>query len=120
MDFDAMGGVERDGLVQSVEDARRPFVGEETSEGEAGMVVDGDVEAFDAGAWVTGGAIASGADAGAREAAELLDVEVEKLAGMVALVADRGRFGRLERREAVEVVPAQHSGESPWRRATPS
>ena len=88
------------------------FVREETSEGEAGVVVDGDVETFDAGAWVAEGAITGGADAWAMEAAELLDVEVEEFAGRGAFVAQRRRFGRIERREAIEVMTAQDAGES--------
>ena len=112
LDFDSVSGIEADGLLQSVEDAGSPFVWEQTSEGEAGMVVDGDVETFDAGAWVTGGAIAGGADAGAREATELLDVEVEELAGEVAFVTLGGRFGRFESGETIEMMAAQDAGES--------
>ena len=47
-------------------------------EGEPGMIVDGDVETFHAGACITEGAIAGGPHAGAREAAQFLDVEVEE------------------------------------------
>jgi hypothetical protein len=112
LDGDAVGGVEAEGLVQSVEDTGGAFVREETSEGEAGVVVDGDVETFDAGAWVAEGAITGGADAWAIEATELLDVEVEKFAGGGAFVAQRGRFGGIERREAIEVMTAQDAGES--------
>ena len=46
------------------------------------------------------------------EAAELLDVEVEEFAGRGAFVAQRRRFGRIERREAIEVMTAQDAGES--------
>jgi hypothetical protein len=97
--------------VQSVEDALGAFVGEETSEGEAGVIVDGDVETFDAGAWVAEGAITGGAHAWAMEAAELLDVEVEEVAWGRAFVAQGGRFGRFERGEAIEVMTAQDAGE---------
>ncbi len=89
-----------------------PFVREQTSEGEAGVVVDGDVETFEAGAWVAEGAITGGADAWASEAAELLDVEVEEVAWGLAFVAQRRRFGRFERREAIEVMTAQDAGKS--------
>ena len=112
LDGDAVSGVEAEGLVQSVEDALSAFVREETSEGEAGVVVDGDVKTFDAGAWVALGTVASGANAWAMEAPELLDVEVEEFAGGGAFVAQRGRFGRIERREAIEVMRAQDAGES--------
>jgi hypothetical protein len=94
LDGDTVSGVEAEGLVQSVEDAGGAFVREETSEGEAGVIVDGDVETFEAGAWVALGTVAGGADAWATEATKLLDVEVEEFAGGGAFVAQRGRFGR--------------------------
>jgi hypothetical protein len=115
LDFDAMGVVEAESLIESGEDAGEFFVWKETGEGEAGMVVDGDVETFDAGPWIADGAVAGCADAWAKEAAQLLDVEVEELAGMVPFVTDHGRFGRLQGREAVEVSTAQHPGESRFR-----
>jgi hypothetical protein len=76
------------------------------------MIIDGDMEAFDASAGVTDGAIAGGTDAGACEAAQFLDVEVKELAGMSALVAQRGRLWRLESSEAMEAVAAENAGES--------
>jgi len=112
LDGEAVSGVEAKGQVQSVEDALGAFVREETSEGEAGVIIDGDVETFDAGAWVAEGAITGGAHAGAMEAPELLDVEVEEFAGRGAFVAPRPRFGRIERGEPTEVMTAQDAGES--------
>ena len=41
LDGDAVSGVEAEGLVQSEEDAGGAFVREETSEGEARVIVDG-------------------------------------------------------------------------------
>jgi hypothetical protein len=41
---------------------------------------------------------------GPLEAAELLDVDVDQLAGTLALVAPH-RFGRLQRRDAVQAEP---------------
>ena len=59
--------------------ARGGFVGEELGEGEAGVVVDGDVEVLPAGAAdVIALAVAGDAVAGAHDAGELLDVEVEE------------------------------------------
>ena len=112
LDVDAMSGVEGEGLVESVEDALGPFIWEQTSEGEAGVIINGDVEAFDAGAGVALSAVAGGADAWASEAAKLLDVEVEEVAWGLAFVAQRRRFGRFESREAVEVMTAQDAGKS--------
>ena len=112
LDFDPVSGVETDGLPQSDENALGPFIWEQASEGEAGVVVDGDVETFNAGSWVAEGAIAGGADAWAKEAAQLFDVEVEEVARGSAFVAQRRRFGRFERREAIEVMTAQDAGKS--------
>jgi hypothetical protein len=50
LDGEAVSGVEGEGQVQSEENALGAFVREETSEGEAGVIIDGDVETFDA--WV--------------------------------------------------------------------
>ncbi|MEA3188680.1 MAG: hypothetical protein QOD99_2510 [Chthoniobacter sp.] len=60
------------------------FVWKKTGESQAGVIIDGDLETFDAGTRVAQSAIAGGADTEALEAAQLLDVEVEELAGMVA------------------------------------
>ena len=92
LDGDAMGFEEIDGLMESIENALNLFVWQEAGESEAGMVIDSDVETFDAGAWIANGAIAGGADAGTSEAAQLLDVEVEEFAGVSAFVA-LGRKG---------------------------
>ena len=75
------------------------------------MIVDGDVETFDAGVAIAHRAIAGGTDAGAREAAQLLDVEVKEFARVIAFVADDWRFWRFEGREAVETVAAQNARE---------
>ncbi len=111
LDDDAMSGVEREGLVEGVEDALSAFVGEQTSEGEAGVIINGDVQAFDTGAGVALSAVTGGADPGTDEAAELLDIEMEELARVVAFVTPGGRFGRFQGREAVEVMAAQDAGE---------
>jgi len=104
LDRDPMSGIERDGLVESGEHTRGLFVWEERGEGETGMIIDRDMEALDAGPWVAEGAVAGGAHSRTREAAQLLDVQVEELAGVVAFVADDGRLNWFERREAVEPV----------------
>jgi hypothetical protein len=111
LDVDAMRLVEGDGLVERREDAGGLLVGLERGESNAGMIVDGDVEAFDAGTRITLGAITRGPDAGAGEAAQLLDVEVEEVAGSVAFIAEDRRFGRLQGGEAVEMMAAQNAGE---------
>ena len=106
LDFDVVKGVKLDGLMKSVENALDLFVWEKAGEGEPRMIIDGDVEAFDAGARVADGAIAGGADPWATEAAELFDVEVEELAWKGAFVAEDGRFG-IQSGETMEAVAAQ-------------
>ncbi|MDP9003627.1 MAG: hypothetical protein M3N12_02430, partial [Verrucomicrobiota bacterium] len=112
LDGEAVSGVEAEGEVQSVENTLGALVREDTSEGEAGVIIDGDVEAFDTGARVAEGAITGGAHAWAEKTTELLDVEVEEFAGGGAFVAPRRRFGRIERGEPIEVMTAQDAGES--------
>jgi hypothetical protein len=107
LDSDAMRFVEVDGLAESVEDMGDFFIRQEAGEGEAAMIIHGDVEALDAGARVAHGAIAGGPDAGACEAAQFLDVEVKELAGMSALVAQNRRLWRFESGEAMQAVAAQ-------------
>ena len=83
------------------------------------MIIDGDVETLDASARVAEGAIAGGADARAREAAQFLDVEVEELARMVSFVANDGRLNWFQRREPVEAVAAQDAGKRGLGNGTP-
>ena len=106
LDLDAMSFVEVEGLLEGRQDAGSLFVWEERGAGDAGVIVDGDVQGLGAGAWV-----AVGADAGACEAAQLLDVEVEEIARRRAFVADDRRFWRIEGGEAVEAMAAQDAGE---------
>ena len=107
LDLDAMSLVEVDGLMESVENVFDLFLWKKAGEGESGMIIDGDMEAFDAGVAITHRAITGGTDAGAREAAQLLDVEMKQLAGVIAFVANDGRFWRFEDRKTVEAVAAK-------------
>ena len=107
----ALSLVEVDSVVEGAENAGDLLVREEAGKGEAGVVVDGDVEAFDAGARIAEGAIAGGADAGPREAAQFLDVEMKEFARVSTLVTLWRRFGRLEGGEAMEAVAAQDPGD---------
>lgn len=111
LDLNAMGGVKAEGLVESEEDAGDFFVGKKRSESETAMVINGDVEGLDSCARIARGAIAGGADAGAGEAAQLLDVEVKELARMGAFVTNHGRFGRLQGRESIKMMATQDAGE---------
>ena len=110
-----MSGVEADRLLESVKDAGDSFVRKQAGKSEAGVIVDGDMHRFDARARIALGAITRGANAGAGEAAQLLDVEVKEFAGLGAFVTLDWRFGRFEGREAVEVMAAQDTREGGFR-----
>jgi hypothetical protein len=76
-DLNAVSAIELECLVEGLEDAGDAFIGKQTSESQARMIIDGDMEELEAGAGIADGAIAGGAYPGAAEAAELLDVEME-------------------------------------------
>jgi hypothetical protein len=110
LDFDVVESVEVNGLVQGVEDAGDLLVREEAGKSQAGMVIDGDVKTFHAGARVADGAIAGGANARATEAAQFLDVEMEQLAWVGVFIAGDHR-ARLQSGETMEAVAAQNAGD---------
>ncbi len=68
-DFDAVEGVEGDGLVECVDHGGDFFVIIDAGKSESGVVVDGDVERFVASAFVAIGSVAGGAYAWMMEAA---------------------------------------------------
>ena len=81
--------------MEEGDDALGGFIGEELGEGQAAVIVDGDVEVFPAcTADVIVLAVAGDAVAGALDAGELLDVEMEQFAGVGALVAHYWRRRR--------------------------
>src|SRR4051812_41819699 len=84
---------------------------EDLREGYAGGVVDADVDELppNAPALALTGSIAGDAMADAVEAAELLDIDVDQVAGMFALVA-ANRRGGFERLHAVEAEAAGDTG----------
>src|SRR6185295_2447743 len=82
--------------------AALPLTAHDLGEGDAGVIVDGDMDELPSGPFVAAALpIAGGPVAGAREAAELLDIEVDHLSGLLALVAAHRR-GRLQRADPVE------------------
>src|SRR5215208_4318970 len=92
----AEAGVIGDRRLEEGDGALLFLVGQDLREGDAGSVVDADMNELPASAAgltllrITGDAMADLA-----EAAELLDVDVDHLAGVLALVAS-DRFGRLD------------------------
>jgi hypothetical protein len=111
LDSDTMSLIEVEGLVESAEDVFDLFAWKKAGKAESGMIIDGDMETFDAGVAITLGAITGGTDAGAGEAAQLLDIEVKQLARVIAFIANDGRFWRFEARETVEAVAAKDARE---------
>jgi hypothetical protein len=111
LDGDAVSLVEVEGLLESGQDAGDFFIWEEGGKGQAGMVVDGDVERLDAGAGIAVGTVAGGAHAGLMETAQFLDIQVQEFAGSSPFVANPRRLGRVECRQAMETVTAEDAGE---------
>ena len=97
--LDAVAGEEAKGGVEESDGAAGGLIGEDLSESETGVIIDGDVEELPAGArGVIVLTVAGNAMARAHDAGELLDIEVDEFAGPSALgAADRER--RLQGRE---------------------
>jgi len=112
LNVDAMSLIEGEGLVESCEHTGSFFIREEGGESQAGMIVDSDVERLDAGARITVGTVAGGADAGLEKTAKLFNIRMKELARSGAFVAQRGRLGRVEEGEAIETMAAQDAGKS--------
>jgi hypothetical protein len=103
---------EGEGGVEEEDGARGGFVREELGEGQAGVIVDGDVEELPARSagvivlTIPGDAVAEAFDPG-----ELLDVEVEEIAWVRALVAqDRRRWRELSEAEAMAAQETRDRG----------
>ena len=79
--------------------ARSLLVGEDPGGGDAGMVVDGDMAELPSDAALVGvtGSVAGDAVADFPEARQLLDVDVDDLAGGGAFVTRPARLLRFER-----------------------
>ena len=120
LDADAEFFEEGQSGVKEGDGALGGFVGEKLSEGEAGMVVDGDVEEFPAGAAdVIALAVAGDAMAGALDPSELLDVEVEEFSRMCALVAqDRRWWGKFRQAVVMPTEEARDGGLGEFGRAS--
>jgi len=93
-----------DGVVEEGDCTRRPLVGEDLSAGEAGMVVDRDVDELPSDPTFVGmtGAVTGDAVADLPEACQLLNVDVDDLARAFAFVARPARLLGFERAQAAE------------------
>jgi hypothetical protein len=107
LDGDVMGLVKSDGLLEGGEGAGSFFIWEETGKSEAGMVINGDVQAFDPGPGIAVGTVAGGADAGLMEAAKLFNIKMKQFTWGGAFVTEGWRFGWFEGTEAVEAMAVE-------------
>ena len=110
MDEDAVIFVKGDGLMEGGEDAGSFFIGKKAGKSEAGMIIDGDVEGLDAGAWIALGTVAGGADPGLVKAAKLFNIKMKEFAGGGAFVTHDGRLGRIEGGQAIEAMALEDTG----------
>ncbi len=98
------------------------LVGHDLDESDAGGVVDADVDELPAEPLAARApvaltfAVAGDAVADAVDPAELFDVEVDQLAGMLALIAAHRRY-ELEGLELVEPQAPQDAADGGWRNA---
>jgi hypothetical protein len=76
LDLDAVILVKGDGLMEGGQDTGSFFIWEKAGKSEAGMVIDGDVQAFHSGAGIAMGTITGSADAGLGETAKLFNIKV--------------------------------------------
>ncbi len=89
------------GGVQEGDGGGGGLVGQDVGEGEARVVVDGDVHVCPAGARADAATTAIGTKGDGAEAAQHLDIQVEQIAGRGVFVADAGR-SRFEIAQAMD------------------
>src|ERR1700675_1464220 len=85
-------------------------MGQDLSEGQAGVVVDGDMQGLPAGMFVLAATAAVGAPRDLLEAGQALDVEMEQIAGSGMFVAHDGRGG-MQIAPATEPSAAQNAAD---------
>ena len=107
-DGDVEAPVPGDGGFQEGDGAVLFLVGHDVSEAEAGVVVDADVDELpaDPPAAALAGSILGDAVAYPIETAQFFDIDVDHLAGVIALIAAH-RLRRLQVAPAVEAVAGQ-------------
>src|ERR1035438_1106261 len=111
-DLDAEVGEVGHGLAEEAAGRSCFFIGQQGGEGDAGVVVDGDIQKLPAGAagFILG--IAGDAMAGLVNAGQLLNVDVQQVAGSRKFVAHDGPGG-LQHSDLVQFEPgedAAHGG----------
>ena len=106
--LDAEGSEVSQGALEEEDSAVLVFVGHDLSKGEAGSVIDADMDIFPAGPAHLVTPVVGDAVTGTDDAAELFDVEVEEFPGMLTLVAYHGR-SRLQGAQPSEPVAAEQA-----------
>jgi len=104
--FDAQGAEVIQGTVEESDGAVFCFIGHDASKGDAGSIIDGDVDVFPASAFAEIAPVAGDAVAWALDAGELFDVEVNELTWVSALVAP-GQGRRIEQSQAMKLMTTQ-------------
>ena len=107
LDGDAMAGEEGQRPGEEGAGALFLLVGQDLGVGEAGSIVDADMDQVPADALLLAAAIAGDAVADAVDPAELLGVDVDQFARGRPLVTDYRRLG-IERRKSAEAEPPEH------------
>ena len=107
---DAVLGVEGDSGAQEGDGGFALLVGQHAGEGEAGVIVDGDVQSLPAGELGAAAAAAIATNGNLLIAGHALDVEMEQIAGSGMLVAHDGRSG-MQVAPAVEMSPLQNAAD---------
>ena len=107
---DAVLGVESEGGVQEGEGGVDGLIGQHAGEGEAGVIVDGDVQSLPAGELGTTATAAVAADGDLLIAGHALDVEMEQIAGSGMFVAHHRRSG-MQIAPAVEMSALQNAAD---------
>jgi hypothetical protein len=88
----------------------RSFVGQDLSVGQPRGVIDGDMDELPTDASDSGGSVAVDAMSDTADTPQLLDIDVDQLAGTISLISDHGRLG-LEALEPREAAASQDTGD---------
>jgi hypothetical protein len=106
----AEAGVVGDGSMEKGSRGRGFLVRQDLREGDAGVVIDGDMDILPSGTMDAATTISGNATADGLEAADFLDVEVEQIAGKRVLVTNQRRRG-FEIADVTEVKSAQNAAD---------
>jgi len=109
-DGDAVLGVEGDGGAQEDDGGFALLVGQHAGEGEAGVIVDGDVQSLPAGELRAAAATAVATNGDLLITGHALDVEVQQISGRGMFIAHDGRSG-MEMAPAVEMSPPENAAD---------